>query len=63
MFQYFLISGPRLSKIFKQAQPPPTVTMIRLYGFMGYLNHVDLFIPHVYVLKKQSYVDAPILSL
>ena len=28
--------------------------MIIVYGFMGYLNHVDL--PHIYVLKKQPYV-------
>ena len=29
--------------------------MIIVYGFMGYLNHVDLLMPHVHVLKKQTY--------
>ena len=62
--EVFGLSGPRFSypalgplKIFNQL-PPPTwrpVTMIMVYGFMGYLNHVDLLMPHVYVLKKQPY--------
>ena len=29
--------------------------MIIVYGFMGYLNHVDLLMSHVHVLKKQPY--------
>ena len=29
--------------------------MIIVYGFMGYLNHVDLLMPHVHVLKKHPY--------
>ena len=29
--------------------------MIKIYGFMGYLNHVDLLMPRVYVLNKQLY--------
>ena len=29
--------------------------MIIVYGFMGYLNHVDLPMPHVHVLKKHPY--------
>ena len=29
--------------------------MIMVYGFMGYLNHVDLLMPHEHVLKKQPY--------
>ena len=55
----YLALGPRLpspTKNFKQAQPPPTespVTMIIVYGFMVYLNHVDLLMPHAHVLKKQ----------
>ena len=49
---------PASSNSFKLAPTPSTespVIMIRLYGFMGYLNHVDLLMPYVYVLKKQSY--------
>ena len=52
-----LISGTRPPvpgplKNFKLAQPSPTespVTMIIVYGFMVYLNHVDLLMPHVHV--------------
>ena len=29
--------------------------MIMVYGFMGYLNHVDLLMPQEHVLKKQRY--------
>ena len=29
--------------------------MIMFYEFMGYLNHVDLLMAHVHVLKKQPY--------
>ena len=29
--------------------------MIKIYGFMGYLNHVDLLMSRVYVLNKQLY--------
>ena len=50
--------GPRLLKNFKLAQPPPTsspVTIIIVYGFFGYSNHVDLLMPHVHVLKKRPY--------
>ena len=45
-------------KKMQPAQTPPTlspVTMIMVYGFMDYLNHVDLPIPHAAVLKKQPY--------
>ena len=45
-------------KKIQPAQTPPTlspVTMIMVYGFMDYLNHVDLLIPNVYVLRKQHY--------
>ena len=48
---------PKKKKI-QPAQTPPTlspVTMIMVYGFMDYLNHVDLLIPNVYVLRKQHY--------
>ena len=27
--------------------------MIMVYEFMGYLNHVNLLMPHVHVSKKQ----------
>ena len=40
------------------AQTPPTlspVTMIMVYGYMDYLNHVDLLILNFYVLRKQPY--------
>ena len=30
--------------------------MIIVYGCMGYLNHVDLLMPHVHVLKKHPIV-------
>ena len=49
-----LISGPRPLKNFKLTQSPP-VTMIIVYGFMGYLNHIDLLMSHVHVLKKHPY--------
>ena len=29
--------------------------MIIVYGFMGYLNHVDLLMLHVHVLKKDIF--------
>ena len=29
--------------------------MIMVYGFMSYLNHADLPMPHVHVLMKQPY--------
>ena len=29
--------------------------MIKVYGFIGYLNHADLLMPHVHALKKQPY--------
>ena len=29
--------------------------MIMVYGFIGYLNHADLLMPHVHALKKQPY--------
>ena len=29
--------------------------MIMIYGLVSYLNHVDLLMPHVQVLKEQSY--------
>ena len=29
--------------------------MIMVYGFIGYLNHVHLPMPHIHVLKKQPY--------
>ena len=45
---------PSAPQNFKLAQPRP-VTMIIVYGFMGYLNHADLLMSHVYVLKKHPY--------
>ena len=30
--------------------------MIIVNGFMGYLNHVDLLMPHLHVLKKHPIV-------
>ena len=29
--------------------------MVMFYGFIGYLNHIDLLMPHIHVLKKQPY--------
>ena len=53
-----LFLGYPAPKDFQPAQPPPTqspVSMIMctllLQWFMGYLNHVDLLLPHVHVLK------------
>ena len=31
--------------------------MIIFYGFMGYLNQIDLLMPHVHVLKKHPIVS------
>ena len=45
---------PKNVKLAPLTQSP--VTMIMLYGFMGYLNHVDLLMPHVHVLKKHPIV-------
>ena len=42
---------PKNVKLAPLTQSP--VTMIMLYGFMGYLNHVDLPMPHAHVFKKQ----------
>ena len=50
--------GPGSPKNFQLTQPPPIfspVTMIMIYGLVSYLNHVDLLMPHVQVLKEQSY--------
>ena len=36
--------------------------MIRLYGLMGYLNHVDLLMPHVYCALKLFCEFYPVLT-
>ena len=51
-----LISGPRPLA----PGPPAPVTVIMVYGLMGYLTHVDLPMPHVHDLKKQPYCLCPL---
>ena len=43
-----LISGRR-------PRAPKNFTTIIVHEFLGYLNHVDLLMPHVHVLKKHPY--------